>query len=102
MSTLTTISLDLDKVRVTYPKEKLRLFITPNLKFDCSIGILGHIQPSDILQALKSGHIWSSRGFACQINFRITLLGTVFDSHEHAIEELGASIRNAEVCSALP
>lgn len=98
-----TISLDLDKVRVTYPKEKLRLFITPSLKFDCPVdGILDHIQQSDILQALKSAQIWPSRGFACQINFRINLLGTVFDNHEHAIEELGTSIRNAEVRLALP
>lgn len=97
MSTVSVIHLK--SLRLSCAKENLRLFITPTLELSYTAGTIDHLEPSDIIQALKSSRIWLSRGLGCHINIRISFNGASLQSlgHEDAIEELGTLIREAAV-----
>lgn len=94
-----SLSLPLQKLRLSCPKENLRLWLSPALELHCTDALLDRLQPSEVCQAFTSGRLWLSRDAGCQINIRICLnavsLGHL--SHRETVEVLGTSIRNADV-----
>lgn len=98
-----SLSLPLQKLRLSWPKENLRLWLSPVLELHCTDALLDCLQPSEVCQALTSRRLWLFRDAGCQINIRICLNGVSLGhlSHRETVEVLGTSIRNADLWNQL-
>lgn len=91
-------TLDLGEVLLTDSPGKFQLSatFTASLQLPQSIATSNH---TDILKALTSGHIWTTRGIGCSFNITIMLDGKPLDKTQRSalVESLGRRLNDTEV-----
>ena len=96
---MSSISLILDKLRITSSAEGLELSVDSSLSFDCSEEELQTLTSAQLLDILYSGKSWVSRGSGYGLNFTILHEGQRLDGRdaESTIEDIGQYLRDAPV-----
>ncbi len=90
--------VELGQVLLTNPTDKIQLsaICAAFIQLPQSIVNLDH---ADILGALTSGHIWTTRGVGCSLDIDILFNGKPLNSHQQSLilDTLGRRLQDAQV-----
>lgn len=99
---MTEVSLKLEILKLSSPKERIRLLVTPSARFQCQDGDLQRLPSTQLLDLLETGKVCAIRGSGCYMDFRIVLkqLQPSQITDKALTEDLGHFVHEAPVSSA--
>lgn len=96
---MTDISLKLESLKLSSPKERIRLVVTPSARFACEHGNIRCLTSAQLLDSLEAGKVCVTRGSGSKIDVNIVLKKLYLHrtSEKALAEELGRSVHQAPV-----
>lgn len=100
---MTDISLKLESLKLSSPKERIRLIVTPLARFGCEHSNIRGLTSAQLLDSLEAGKVCVTRGQGSKIDVNIVLKKLYLHrtSGKALAEELGRSVHQAPVSIVL-
>lgn len=91
-------TLELAQVLLTNSAEKMQLLVFSHASFQLPLSIATS-NHTDVIKALISGHVWTSRGIGCALDISITFNGKHLNQAQRVklLEALGRHMRDNQV-----